>query len=325
MPDGQTNNNSSVVNFRGMRALRSAVYTKRPVVDGFLPASDNKSGDQSLLSAKEATHGAKLNTPKTTSTRQAVATRPALPRQKPSVVLHRSSFGAKMARKTKPKFRKQPKTKVHYALSGMVVVLLLCGLGVGVNAWHINRIAKTQVAVLAKTVESNVTVVPSEEETGVVSNAAYRVAPDLPRLLTIPKMQVSARVQRVGVNTDNTLIAPTNIHDVGWYDRSTKPGESGTIVLDGHVSGPTKHGVFYSLDNLRENDEIMLERGDGAMFHYKVVKQGSYEYDKVDMQALLSSAVPGKPGLNLITASGRFDIKTNQFEKRTVIFAVLAQ
>lgn len=248
---------------------------------------------------------------------------PAVPRQSRSQVLHRSSFGPKVVAKTRRRIRRRHRSSTSVALVSMAAFLFIIGLGVSFNAWRINRLAKSQVAVLAKNTDNQQTSdVPDETEPDSSSAASYNVAADLPRFLRIPKIQVDAKVKRLGVKSDNELKAPSNIFDVGWYDGSAKPGENGTILLDGHVSGPTKRGVFYSLASLKTGDVIDIERGDSQIFHYKVVKSVLYDYDKVDMAAALTSAVPGKPGLNLMTCGGKFDVRTNKFEQRLVVFAV---
>lgn len=144
----------------------------------------------------------------------------------------------------------------------------------------------------------------------------------MPKIVTIKKADVNARVSRVGVNTNNEMTTPRNVFNVGWYDASSKPGENGTIVLNGHVSGPTKKGVFYGLGKLIAGDKISIERGDSKLFNYTVVKIEKQKYTDVDMSKMLISSIPGKPGLNLITCSGKFNSKTNSFDDRTVVYAV---
>jgi sortase A len=152
---------------------------------------------------------------------------------------------------------------------------------------------------------------------------SYFVAPDQPKLLKISQLNVNARIRRMGIKANSQLEAPGNIYDAGWYEDSSKPGDGlGATLIDGHVSGPTKTGIFYNLKKLNPGNEINIIRGDGQQFTYVVADKKSYPIDKVDMAATLKSANPTKPGLNLITCSGKFDTKSQQYQERLVVFAV---
>ncbi|HEV2412927.1 MAG TPA: class F sortase, partial [Candidatus Saccharimonadales bacterium] len=66
---------------------------------------------------------------------------------------------------------------------------------------------------------------------------------------------------------------------------------------------------------------IKIQRGDGVTFSYEVVKVQAYSYQNVDMSALLSPIVPGKPGLNLITCTGDVIKSLDGYNQRLVVFA----
>ena len=101
--------------------------------------------------------------------------------------------------------------------------------------------------------------------------AEYKVAPDRPRYLTVEKLGVkNSRILPMNVNASGELDTPRNIFDVGWYEASGKPGQGGTMVIDGHNGGPTKHGVFKQLPTLVNGDLIIVERGDGLILKYQV-------------------------------------------------------
>ncbi len=246
-----------------------------------------------------------------------------LPRQARTNVLNRQVTQHASLSSAPP--RKQRQSHKPKVLMGLAALLLLAGIFVFINGLNTNRAVKAQVQQLSAESGDNdggmTNGVPSEEDPP-KNIGSYSVAPDLPRLLTIDKINVSARIRRVGVGENNTMKAPASIFDVGWYDGSAKPGENGTVVLDGHVSGPTKQGVFYNLSKLKAGDTIQLTRGDGQVFTYSVVETKTYDDDKVDMPRVMTSAEAGKPGLNVITCSGTFNSRTNQYEQRTVVFAV---
>lgn len=148
----------------------------------------------------------------------------------------------------------------------------------------------------------------------------YVVAPNLPRVLTIDKLGVKARIMPLGVTASNKLKAPGNIYDVGWYNASSQPGQPGAMLMDGHVSSWTSDGVFKNIKKLMPGDEIAVERGDGQMFRYRVVKLQAYDEAQTDMHAALKPVVDGKNGLNLITCYGRVRPGTSEFEQRLIVF-----
>lgn len=163
---------------------------------------------------------------------------------------------------------------------------------------------------------------PEETELTKEAIAAYKVAPELPRILRIPRLQVEARVRRLGTNESGILKAPANIYDAGWYDGSSEMDGSGTLLINGHMHGATKPGIFYRLGTLKEGDTIEVERGDGAVILYTVIRLEAMEQHTVDMPKLLKSAVPEKPGLNLLGYTDRYDVRRNSYEQQVVVYAV---
>ena len=149
----------------------------------------------------------------------------------------------------------------------------------------------------------------------------YTVPADQPRIMTIPAINVNARVKAVGVTKDNAMGTPANVYDAGWFNQSSKPGQDGAMVIDGHVSSESAHGVFYDLKKLKSGDTITIERGDHTTLNYSVVTTKTYDYNNVDMLAVLRPVDPDKPGLNLITCGGSVIKGTHEFDKRVVVFA----
>lgn len=249
-------------------------------------------------------------------------TRPDLPKQKRSNVLRRQMLKPPAY---KAPIRRRRRSLGPGLLAGLAIMLLAAGLVILFNSLRNDRAVKAQVKQLAQITENDTGIgegIPSEAKPpGANDTSTYKVSSDLPKLLKIDKINVNARIRRVGVGPNNVLNAPANIFDVGWYDGSAKPGENGTIVLDGHVSGPTKNGVFYSLGTLKEGDKVKIERGDGKLYTFSVTGTELFDNDKVDMNKVLTSSVPGKPGLNMVSSAGRFDVRTNQFEQRIVVYA----
>lgn len=148
----------------------------------------------------------------------------------------------------------------------------------------------------------------------------YAVAPDLPRAIYIDKLGIQAKVIRVGVTDTNAMAVPKSIYEAGWYDGSVKPGETGAVVVNGHVSGPTRDGVFHDLKQLKNGDSIVVEKGDKTKLTYKVRRIQELAVKDVDMTKLLV-AEPGIKSLHLITCGGLFDQEALQFQSRVLVYA----
>lgn len=136
----------------------------------------------------------------------------------------------------------------------------------------------------------------------------YTVAPDRPRFLIIEKLNIKARVLEVGINNEGELATPRSIFDVGWYGLSAKPGEPGTMLIDGHNGGPTKVGVFKYTPSLKEGDIITIERGDGTIFNYSVVDNTTVPLDEADayMETAQQSPTEASESITLITCTGEW-------------------
>jgi len=148
----------------------------------------------------------------------------------------------------------------------------------------------------------------------------YRVSPELPRIITIEKIGVKARIFQMGVHRDGSMQAPVGIYDAGWYIGSARPGTDGAAVIDAHSSGPTKQGLFGRLDELDAGDVVDVELGDGSHIRYRVTDKQAVPKDTVDMKKLLSVKAPAVQGLNLITCSGKWVKSQSTYSNRTIVY-----
>ena len=164
---------------------------------------------------------------------------------------------------------------------------------------------------------------PTEQEV-----VEYNVAPDRPRYLSISKLGINnARILPMSVNQSGELDTPRNIFDVGWYELSGKPGQGGTLVIDGHNGGPHVHGVFKKLPSLEIGDIIKVERGDGAVFEYSVVE--NKEISLTDSDAYMSTAAkspePGVESVTLISCTGEWSQSQQTYLSRQFTRAILVE
>ncbi|MDO4612044.1 MAG: class F sortase [Candidatus Saccharibacteria bacterium] len=171
--------------------------------------------------------------------------------------------------------------------------------------------------------EELIEVEPTEQEV-----VEYTVAPDRPRYLTIEKLGLyNKRIIAVGVTANQQMGTPSNIFDVGWYDGSGKPGQGGTMMLDGHNGGPTKYGVFKELPKLVAGDIIQVERGDGLIYKYAVVDNVTLSLEDSDKYMNTAAASPeaGKESVTLISCTGEWSVQQKTYLARQFVRAVLVQ
>jgi len=242
---------------------------------------------------------------------------PHLPKQAKSRVLKRHI--------PKPDYKSYPKHKRPMArmLAGLTAIMIVSvGLIGSALLVRSKRPVNAHDSPSHSVLGSIVTGINASETEPPQDLGGHQVAADSPRFLVIDKIGVRTRVGEVHDESPNTLSAPANIFDVGWYTGSKKPGETGAVVMSGHVSGSTKRGVFYSIGTLKVGDRLEIERGDGKKFTYTVKETEVYDNEKVDMNKILASSEPGRPALNLISSTGRFNVRTNQFEQRVAVYSV---
>lgn len=145
-----------------------------------------------------------------------------------------------------------------------------------------------------------------------------------PKYLVIPKLSINTNVYTVGITREGAIDAPQTAWDVGWYKDGALPGSgSGAALIDGHVNDAyNTPGVFYKLAELTIGDEITIIRGDNSEIRYKVASVTEEPLSGIDMRKVLSSAEPGKEGLNLITCGGKYDQAARTYTNRVIVYSV---
>jgi len=217
--------------------------------------------------------------------------------------------------------------KQRIIVGGLVVVVILAIVGYVVyDFWSIQQktysilrapgiVSASETTTGEKSHEGFETTQPSTNDL-----ANYRVAPDDPRALYIDALNIAARIKPMGLNSDKSIQAPTNIYDAGWYTGSAKPGTNGALFIDGHASGDTRYGLFGSLDTLKKDDMIVVEKGDGTKLTYRVVYIETVSLKDVDMSKVLAPYPGVTEGLNLMTCTGVWVKGTATLDKRVIVY-----
>lgn len=210
------------------------------------------------------------------------------------------------------------KNWIGLMLIAISIVILITVAFSTYDTWRQNQELRKDVTTARVATDS--TVREGTDETQVTGSDvnSYAVSADMPRILHIPRIDVKARVFRMGIS-DGTIQAPENVWDTGWYQGSAKPGEKGTAFIDGHISGPSQPAVFHKLSTLTKGDRIEVERGDGTIIRYSVSAVETIPLKDVDMQSILNSSTATE-SLVLMTCGGEY-MGNYKYDSRVVVHA----
>lgn len=152
--------------------------------------------------------------------------------------------------------------------------------------------------------------------------SAAPVPAGIPVGFALPRLDVQAPIDPVG-QVDGELEVPEDIRRLGWWTGSAAAGgSSGTTVLDGHIDSPQGRGVFFHLQEVEPDDQVVLTVAGGATVTYRVTERRSYH--KADGLPAEVFASTDQPKLVLITCGGRYDFAQASYDDNIVVIAVPA-
>lgn len=137
--------------------------------------------------------------------------------------------------------------------------------------------------------------------------------------ITIPKMNISQSIEKVGEAKDGAMDIPKNENNVGWWEKGARPGEVGSAVMAGHVDRSTGGpGIFYQLGQLEKGDEVVVRDAEGKERRFAVIDVKTFSEEDFPMDYVFATKDARR--LNLITCSGFFNQKKQSYSERTVVF-----
>lgn len=159
------------------------------------------------------------------------------------------------------------------------------------------------------------------QPTVIIKNIVAIVKPtsELPVRLVIPKINVDAPFEYVGITPLGAMDVPKLPADVGWFNLGPRPGDNGSAVVAGHFGWKNNiPAVFDNLSKLQIGDEINVIDEKGATSTFIVREIGTYG-SKGDAANVFGSN-DNKAHLNLITCEGTWNATLKSYSNRLVIF-----
>ena len=128
--------------------------------------------------------------------------------------------------------------------------------------------------------------------------------PANPELLIVPEIKLRAPIVPIEIASNGVLTPPADVHEVGWWQRSAKPGAtSGQTLITGHTVH-TGGGVMNQLGDLRPGSLIQIRTPRGTV-DYQATKVFVYTKAEVAKHAdELFSQDRRKVRLVLVTCTG---------------------
>lgn len=141
----------------------------------------------------------------------------------------------------------------------------------------------------------------------------------LPARINIPKINIDAIVEYVGLTSEGAMDAPKGFNNVAWFSLGPRPGENGSAVIAGHYGWKNgKASAFDNLYKLRKGDKLYIEDGKGAIISFVVREVRRYDPEENASRVFRSD--DDKSHLNLVTCEGVWNKDSKGYSKRLVVF-----
>lgn len=148
----------------------------------------------------------------------------------------------------------------------------------------------------------------------------FKSGADTPYRIKISKIGIDSCIQRVAIDQNNNIAAPSNVNLAGWYVNSPIPGDDGVSLIDGHATGRYTQGIFYDLHKLSPGDTVEITRSNDKTQTFRVVTVSEYPLEQAT-EELFRKLDSVDRQLTLITCSGNFLNEEQTFDNRIVIRA----
>jgi hypothetical protein len=128
--------------------------------------------------------------------------------------------------------------------------------------------------------------------------------------LELARLGINNAIEEIGlIEGTNTLDTPHDaVNKIGWYSIYDKPGFLGNAVFSAHVNYNFKQGPFAKLQDVKQDDEIVVQMEGGPAYKYRVFRKQRYDVDTIPMGDLIwpKDRPANEEWITLITCGGRF-------------------
>lgn len=142
-----------------------------------------------------------------------------------------------------------------------------------------------------------------------------------PKYIELKSINAGGFIQKVAVDQRKEVGVPSNVHLAGYFTSSSIPGAKGLSIIDGHVDGRSKPGIFKNLDKLKKGAIFTIEYGNGKTKKFKVTSTTLINKEKAP-PVLFSQDPTVTSQLNLITCGGTYDRKVRHYQDRIIVTSV---
>jgi LPXTG-site transpeptidase (sortase) family protein len=146
-----------------------------------------------------------------------------------------------------------------------------------------------------------------------------------PDRLVSKRVGLDVVVESVSVTGDGALETPSAWNRVGWFAKSSKAGEKGNMVINGHYD--TNYGgvaAFWVLKNIIVGDTVSVSDSYGRFYDYEVTDSFLVDIEDPNRLEILEDK-DGKSVMTLITCGGVWLPQNGTYNKRLVVQAELMQ
>lgn len=143
-----------------------------------------------------------------------------------------------------------------------------------------------------------------------------------PKYINLPTISRSGYIQHVGVDQNNQIAVPSNVFIASWFVNTVRPGQKGLSIIDGHVDGPTREGIFHRLEELQIDDTFEITLGNGTVLNYRVLEVKTVPVSEAEKH-LFEQKLDVVSQLNLITCGGNYNRESRTYEGRVIVMAQL--
>lgn len=130
------------------------------------------------------------------------------------------------------------------------------------------------------------------------------------------------RAKMIALGFSTTALPVPSLSDawqVGWYDFTSLPGNSGNSVLVGHVDTYLGPAVFYDLYLLRPGNSVYIQLNPKRIVRYIVRSVRELPKSRLPVDQIFSTTRTHR--LWLITCGGPFDYTTRHYLDNIVVSA----